>query len=165
MESWDPKAVLIAYIISNIVAVIMLWSAVKKEKMARLFYFLLFAWASWANWTTAMNNPASYLQYAHAAILPWYRQFIQGWFSEHILLIVGFIASCQALIAVSMLLKGLIFKVGSWGAIVFLLSILPLGYYAGFPCTLVMAIGLYFLNRKVHDYWWITRKPGVRLYS
>jgi len=70
-------------------------------------------------------------------------------------LVVGFIASCQGLIAVAILLKGWIFRVGCIGAIVFLLAILPLGIGSGFPCTAIMAAALVVLLWKHNNnYLW-----------
>jgi hypothetical protein len=74
-----------------------------------------------------------YLEYADLTWSSWYRSFIKGWFADHIQLAVGLIATCQGLIAISMLLKGWLYKIGSVGAIIFLLSILPFGVGSGFP--------------------------------
>src|SRR5215469_13676826 len=127
------------YIISNAVAVIMLFVAWKAPRFARLLFILLFAWASYTNWSYAVNNPNAYLNYSDLSLLNTYKQFILGWFSRHISIAVGFIATCQALIAISMLLKGWIFKTGCIGAIMFLIAIAPLGVGAAFPCTIILA--------------------------
>lgn len=155
MDDTGSNIFLIAYISSNIVALIMLAAAIKYPRIARLMFFLLFAWACWANWSTALSTPQFYLDYARAAFLDAYKSFINGWFSRHIPLAVGFIATCQALIAVSVLLKGPVYKTGVAGGIIFLLSILPLGLYSAFPCTLIMSIAMYLLFKYSQNYIWV----------
>jgi hypothetical protein len=145
-----------------VVAVLMLLAAWKTPKVARMLFFLLFAWAGYTNWTTAIHDPYSYLNNADLALLNGYKQFILGWFSKHIILMVGFIATCQVLIAISMLLKGQIFKIGGVGAIMFLLAIAPLGVGAGFPCTVIMAAALFMiLKNSPEQYLWIKAQGKV----
>jgi hypothetical protein len=151
MKGMDNQLYVTLLIISNIVAILQLVAAIKWPRMARLSFFLLFAWASWTNWTESQRSPLFYLEYADLTWSSWYRNFIKGWFAEHIQLAVGFVALCQGLIAVSMLLKGWIYKIGSVGAVVFLLSILPFGVGSGFPCTAIMAIALIILLRKYNN--------------
>ncbi|HEX5152203.1 MAG TPA: hypothetical protein VFW07_12200 [Parafilimonas sp.] len=136
------------YIISNAVALLILLAAWKTPKIARLLFFLLFAWASYTNCKFAVHNPTAYLEYANLSFLNIYIEFIQGWFSRHIMAAVGFIATCQGLIAISMLLKGWIFKTGCIGAMIFLIAIAPLGVGSGFPCTVIMAAALLIILKK-----------------
>ena len=131
-------------------AILQLIAAVKWPGIARISFFLLFAWASWTNWKTSQQKPQFYLDYADLAWSEWYRTFIHGWFAENINPVVGFIATCQGLIAISMLLKVWIFKIGSIGAIVFLISILQFGVGSGFPCTATMSVAIYILL-KTHN--------------
>ncbi|MFN7118280.1 MAG: hypothetical protein ACK4TA_15880 [Saprospiraceae bacterium] len=148
MDFSNAQVILIAYIASNVVAILMLLASWKKPAIARILYLLLFLWASWANTTTALFAPQLYLEYAQFTFLPLYRDFINGLFSHHVTTLVLGIAVCQFLIGSSMLLKGVIFRLGTMGGIVFLLSIAPLGVGSAFPATLVMAAGLYLLIRK-----------------
>ena len=106
MNGLENKVYLIAYIISNAFALLVLFFSWKHIKLSRLAFVILFGWASWANWTTALNSPGDYLDYVSLSFFPLYKQFIEGWFSNHIVLVVGFIATAQAFIAVSLLLKG-----------------------------------------------------------
>jgi len=161
MTNLESRIFLIAYIVSNVMAMIMLIAAIKWPRAARLLFFILFAWACWVNWRTALDSPQLYLEYERSSFLDIYKQFINGWFSQHILLSVGFIATCQGLIACAMLLKGVLFKIGCIGGMVFLVAILPLGFYAAFPCTLVMAIAFYFMIKKNADFIWV--KPKQKL--
>lgn len=142
-------------LLSNAVAILQLIAASKWPAIARFSFFFLFAWAGWTNWVTSQHNPHVYLEYADMAWSSYYKQFINGWFKEHIPFAVGCIAFCQCLIAIAFLLKGRIFHVGCIGAIVFLLAILPLGIGAGFPCTAIMAVGILILLKKHNNtYLW-----------
>lgn len=160
LKGLENQTFLIAYIISNVAALVLLYCAAAWPRIGRGLFVLLFAWASWTNWGTALNTPEAYLDYAQLTFLDLYREAINGWFSQHILLSVGIIASCQALIAASMLLKGWVFKAGAAGAIVFLVGIAPLGVGAAFPATLIMALAMGVLMNKSHTYLWAT--PPVR---
>ena len=155
MKYLDNNIYLTLYIISNMVALFMLWAGWKNQHLLRFLLFLVFAWASWTNWNEALVAPQFYLDYADVTFSGLYRHFINGWFSTHITLAVGVIATCQALIALSMLLKGWIFKTGATGAIIFLVAIGPLGIGAAFPCTLIMAASIWLLlrNKKINYFW------------
>ena len=87
--------------------------------------------------------------------------FIKGWFADHIQLAVGLVATCQGLIAISMLLNGWLYKIGSVGAIIFLLSILPFGVGSGFPCTAIMAIALFILLKKHNNEFIWSRNKSI----
>ncbi|MFI5129152.1 MAG: hypothetical protein ACHQFX_04145 [Chitinophagales bacterium] len=159
MKGLDNELYVILLTISNVVAILQLIAAIKWPGIARISFFLLFAWASWTNWTESQQTPQFYLDYADLTWSSWYRYFINGWFAEHVQLAVGFIATCQGLIAISMLLKGWIYKIGGIGAILFLVSILPFGVGSGFPCTAIMAIAIYILLKKHdHSFIWETHK-------
>ena len=159
MKGLDNNLYVILLIISNVVAMLQLIAAIKWPRIARISFFLLFAWASWTNWTVSRDNPQFYLEYAELAWVSWYSHFINGWFSQHIQEVIGIIAVCQGLMAISMLLKGWIFRLGCFGGIGFLLAILPLGVGAGFPCTAIMALSLFIVVRKNnHGFIWQRRQ-------
>lgn len=165
MNFTNQQLITIAYLASNAVGAGMLWASWKYTGIARIMYSLLFLAASWINASAALNNPGIYLDYSEVTI-PIYKDFILGYFSSHITPIIFTIAVCQFLIGVSMLLKGLIFKAGTIGGLVFLLSISPLGVGAAFPATLLMAAGLYLLIFKApRHYIWESkafRKPRIQ---
>jgi hypothetical protein len=159
MKGLENNTYLAMLLISNIVALILLLTALKKPGLSRLLFSLLFTWAGWINWHTALNTPGDYLDYADLSIFSFYRTFIHGWFKEHLFLIVGFIATCQFLIAIGMQSKGVVFKMAAIGAIIFLLAIAPLGVGSGFPCTIIMATAMYLLLRHAPtNYLWIREK-------
>ena len=162
MKGLDDPANLIGLIISNGVAILFLISAIYWPKISRLLFFFLFSWACWMNWKTSQQDPIKYLEFADLTFSTSYRTLIKGWFSQDIQLAVGFIATSQGLIAISMLLKNPIFKIGAMGAILFLLAILPLGVGSGFPCTLIFSIAMYILLRKESgEYLWKINKPII----
>lgn len=148
MKGLENQQYLIALIISNVAAILLVAVAYKWPRVARFLFFLLFAWASWMNWTTAVQRPESYLEYGELAFSSMYRRIINGWFSSHITPVVGAIATCQALIALCMWLNNKILMAGLAGGILFLLAILPLGTGAGFPSGAIMAIALVLIWRR-----------------
>ena len=154
MKGFEMEGYLLAYIISNIIALLFLFASVKRPFLARALFILLFGWASWQNWTIALNTPEVYRDYADFAILPLYKSFITGWFSRHILLSVGFIATMQGLVAIGLLFRGLVFRLACIGGIIFLLAILPLGVGSAFPASLTGAIALAFVFRTKDSYIW-----------
>lgn len=161
MNGWNDPEMLLPLFISNIVALLLLISCWKYQRLGRLLMFLLFIWAGCTNWSFAIKSPHIYLDYANYAFLPFYRNFIKGWFSQHIVLMVGLIATCQLLIACSMVLKGWIFKLGTVGGMLFLVGIIPLGVGSGFPFPIIAAFAFYLLFRSGStDYLW--KKPGLR---
>jgi hypothetical protein len=154
MRGLEVPQYLIAYIISNAVAVVLLLLAWKQPRIARASFSVLFIWACYTNWHVALTKPNDYLFYANLTFSGAYRSFILGWFSHHILVMVGSIATCQGLIAVSFLLKDWICKIGSVGAIIFLLAIVPLGVGSGFPCTLILTAAVGLLLKEKPGYLW-----------
>lgn len=155
MDYSDSKIIIISYVISNVVALLMLWYSWKRPVTARALFFLLFVWAGFTNAATSLNNPRVYLEYADFTFLPFYKNIILGFFSRNITGIVIVIAICQLMIGISMLLNRRVFKLGCIGGILFLIGITPLGVGSGAPATIIWAIGLYFLYREgAKNYWW-----------
>ena len=151
MKGLDNQLYVLLLVISNAIALLQLIAAIKWPRLAKLSFFLLFAWACWMNWTTSHQTPDAYIDYANLTWSRWYSNFIHGWFAAHIPLAVGFIAICQGLIAIALLLKGVVFKTGCIAAIIFLLCIVPFGVGSGFPATVIMAIAIFILFRKGSD--------------
>ena len=147
MDYNNTTLLVTVYTISNIVGLLFLWAAIKKPKLARLLFLLLFAWASWMNFSTSRNLPEVYLDYTQFAIGP-YKAFINGWFQYHISAMVGLIALGQAMIAAGMLLTGIWLRLACIGAIIFMLAIAPLGVGAAFPFSITVSLAAYFILRK-----------------
>jgi len=130
---------IIPYIISQIASVIILIVALKRTRWARWLFALLFFWASVTNMYIGITNPNIYLEYADMAI-PFYRDFINGWFSQYNYIIIPLIAVGQIFIAAAMLLKAVWVKLACIGSIVFLLSIAPLMVGSAFPFSITVSI-------------------------
>jgi hypothetical protein len=147
MKSLTENNWILPYIISNIVAFLFLWAAIKKPYLARLMFVFLFGWAAIVNYSISHDRPEVYLEYGNVS-LKWYSNFIRGWFSRHIVEMVSLIALGQALIAVGMILKGWCVKLACAAAILFFLAIAPLGVYAAFPFSITASIAAYIITRK-----------------
>ncbi|MFC5412469.1 hypothetical protein ACFPMF_24305 [Larkinella bovis] len=147
------------YAVVNLVFLFTIWSSKHWPRLTRLFFLLLFGWAAWFNGSTVLDSPWVYQDYADTAV-PLYRWFILGAFTYIIKPMILFIVVVQALIALTMLLKGDLFRLGCWNGLIFGLAIAPIGWYAAFPATVLMAIAFYRLQKN-HDntYLW-ERKPG-----
>lgn len=160
----DFYTLYLAYGISNIVGLLLLWAAVKSPKVARLLFSLLFGWACWVNYTTSHARPEFYLSYADHSI-GIYADFIRGWFSRHITPVVSTIAVCQGLIAFGLWLRNWPFKLACTGIIVFLLAIAPLGLYAAFPFSLIVSGAAWFMLKNEVKIYSVTpcgsmKRPG-----
>ena len=151
MKGWYNHMYIVLLLISNAVAILQLIIAFKWPRVAKCSFFLLFGWACWINWKTILQTPEVYLEYADLAWSGRYSNFINGWFASHAKICVGFIATCQGIIALLMFLREWWFKMGCMGGIIFLVAILPLGVGSGFPATAIMALSLLVLLRKDHD--------------
>lgn len=132
----------IAYSITNLVALFMLLACWRNRAFGRLLFFLLFAGAAAFNARTALLAPEQYIGYAQYTVLSVYREFILGFFARHTTFIVLLIAAGQAGIALGMLGKARLFRLGAIGGILFLLGISPLGAGSAFPAPLMLAAGL-----------------------
>lgn len=145
---------LVPWLVSNIAGLLILWAAIKKPRLARALFVLLFGWACWMNYTTVRATPGLYLDYAALSVGP-YREFILGWFKDHVTLTVSLIAIGQGLIALGMLLRGWWVTLACIGAIVFLLGIAPLGVGAGFPFSITVSAAAFVIIRKdAKNYLW-----------
>ena len=140
-----------AQLISIAVALTMVLVSWRSRLAGRLFFVLLFSWASFVNLRLSIVDPNAYLGYAPLAWSDWYRDFIRGFFAAHITAIVAGIAVGQAAIAVLVAATGRAVSLGLSGAIVFLLAIAPLGVGSGFPTTLLMAWAAGLLLMSTYD--------------
>ena len=137
-------AFILAYLVSNLVGLIMAWTSYHKPLIGRFMYALLFLWAAQFNWRSCRSAPDVYTGYGEFTVFPFYKTFIEGWFSEHTELVVSLIAAGQGLIGLAMIIGRFPARLGAWGAMFFLLAIAPLGMGSAFPATILMALGAYF---------------------
>jgi hypothetical protein len=153
------KQYLVPYIISNILFVLCLIAAVKKPMWARIFLATVFLWAAYTNFKTALSSPEVYLDYEKFTPVPFYREFINGIFSQHIKPFVFLIAMGEFFICIGLLLKNGLVKMSCLGGILFGLAISPLGIGSAFPATVLMALAFGILLKKErHDYIWKWRQ-------
>ena len=142
------KQYIFEWSVSNGIAILILLVAIWKTKLARLLLVVMFAGACWVNYTLAHSNPEDYLDYANLTPFSLYRDFINGWFKEHITLMVTAISIGQGLIALGMLLKGWWVRLAGIGAVIFLIAIIPLGIGSGFPFSIIAIVAIYFILRN-----------------
>src|SRR5689334_18261346 len=91
------------YLISNLIAIVILVGAWKRPRAAQWVCGVIFLWASITNAATAIVRPRAYLEYASLTVSWSYREFITGWFSDHIQLLVLSVAAGQFVIAALLL--------------------------------------------------------------
>lgn len=127
-----------AYMFSNGVSLLILVLAIWRPVLARTLLSILFTGAAFFNAYTVLAHPQLYLEYADTAALPVYEQFIRQVFSLHVTNYVLLIATGQLLIGTCMAGRGLLSRGALLGAIIFLVSIAPLGAAAAFPSTVVL---------------------------
>ena len=135
---------LVPYLISQAASIVILITALKKTKWARVLFALLFFWAAATNMYLGITKPDTYQEYADLAI-PAYRDFINGWFSHYSYILIPLIAIGQFLIGSGMLLKGWWINAACVGAIIFLLSIAPLMVGAAFPFSITVSIAAWLI--------------------
>lgn len=152
MGNHPSSIIIISYCLSNLVGLIILWSAVKRPMLGRLLLFILFSWAARVNYTLASEHPAVYLNYSNYGI-GWYNAFINGWFKNHIAFMVRSIVAGQILIAIGISLKGWWVKMASVGVIIFMLAIAPLGFGVAFPFSLTVSVAGFFIFKKENEHY------------
>lgn len=151
---------IIASIVSNIVALALLFLSWKRKNLTRVLFAILFIWASWTNWRTANHNPDFYLAYGEQAV-SFYNKIIYGEFAKHITGYVSLIAMGQLLIGLGLLARGIIVKISCIGGMIFLLAIAPLGAGAAFPFSITASIALFLLFKHnftkdiLKNKWWV----------
>lgn len=149
---------LVPYLISQAASLIFLLAAWKKPRLARWLFAGLFCWASGTNMYLGLTSPDSYLDNARLA-LSFYRDFINGWFSQNNHIMIPLIAAGQLLIAVGMLLNGWWVKLACIGAIIFLIAIAPLMVGSAFPFSITVSVAAWLtLKNDSKDFLWRRKK-------
>jgi hypothetical protein len=140
---------LVPYVVSNAVALILIFISYVIPKIARYIWVVIFLAAGVLNLVTVLRTPEVYLVYGKTAILQIYKDFVYGFFSLHIRTVVVGIATGQILVAVLLIFKKLFFWLGVIGGVIFLVAIAPLGIGSAFPSTLLLAMGLIALGQRL----------------
>lgn len=133
------------FIISNAVALAILWFSLENKAVAKKMISILFVVAGFFNLYMAFQNPAAYCNFADMATHEWLKTFIRGLFAEYTTTIVSAISIAQVYIGISIMKTGRRFMTGCIGGIIFGLAIAPLGVGSAFPSSLVLSIAFLVL--------------------
>jgi hypothetical protein len=144
-----PQEYLTMYLGANAIAAGMLALAFWQPRVVRWLWAAIFVWASIVNTLTAGSEPWVYLAYGALTPSTLYRDFIGGWFSQHIQPMVLSIAAGQLMIAILLSRAGAARRLGVLGATVFLIAIAPLGVGSGFPFSLIAIASLLVMERRL----------------
>jgi hypothetical protein len=141
---------LLPYLIANTIALGLLVLAFRKPRWARWASVAVFLGAALVNVLIGLSEPADYQSFGDLAWLSLYRDFIHGWFRGHVPWLLFPIALGQLLIAL-LLLDNTRFsrRLGTAGAVIFLLAIAPLGAGSGFPLSLAFGLALVVMTRRL----------------
>lgn len=150
-----PAEYLVPFIASNVVALILLVAAIAWPRATRVVFVLIFLAAGLFNAYTAVTTPETYLMYGEMAVLPFYQAFIYGFFAQNLTALVLLIAAGQIAVGVLLANRGIFFRLGVLGAIVFLAAIAPLGVGSAFPFSAIVIVALLILLFRLR------RKPAV----
>jgi hypothetical protein len=145
-----PSEYLLAYLVSNAIALALLALAYRGPGWVRWASVAIFLWATWTNARIALFRPQDYQTFGDLTWSESYRDFIHGWFREHTALLLLPIAAGQLVIALLFLANTrLTRRLGAAGAIVFLLSIAPLGVGSAFPFSFIYGAALVVMTRRL----------------
>ncbi len=136
----------IPWTISQVVSLLILYVSWKKPVWARYIFAVLFFGAGIFNLFTGLKTPEAYLMYSETAI-GLYREFITGWFSAHIRIVIPLIATGQLLIGLFMVMGRRWLDLGCLGIIIFLMAIAPLGVGSAFPFSITVSVAAYLVYR------------------
>jgi hypothetical protein len=130
----------IPYAVSNLVAVAILFAAVTRPRVARWAIVVLFAYAAVYNTWLGRTRPEEYQGFAVLALVPWYRDFIEGPLRDNGSTIIPAIGIGQALCALLLALGGRFAWAGAIGVCTFLLAIVPLGVGSAVPFSFLVSL-------------------------
>ena len=99
-----------------------------------------------------LTSPDSYLDNARLA-LPFYRDFINRWFSHYNHIMVPMIAAGQFLIAAGMVMQGWRVRLACMGAIIFLLAIAPMMVGSAFPFSITVSVAAWLILKNDSKDW------------
>ena len=145
-----PSEWLVPYLISNAVAVLLLLTAFKRPEVTRWACVVIFLAAAVVNTRLAIIRPLDYVDYGGFTPFALYREFIYGWFSRHVRMLVLPIAAGQLAIAVLLTRSWPWRELGIAGAVLFLLGIAPLGVGSAFPFSFLLIGALLVMERRLN---------------
>jgi hypothetical protein len=143
---------LVPYVISNLIALALVWICWKRSHLGIILFGILFILAGLINLYMATFSPEVYQEYATGVLFEFYADFIRGFFKDHAALLVTLVALGQLITGTALFIKKQPFRsIGSTLGILFLISIAPLGIGSAFPATLIMAMALFTGYKKTHN--------------
>lgn len=151
MELELNSGVLIPFIISNALALFILWMSSRNTRVAKGMLGVLFIGAGAFNIYTVFSNPAAYLDFADTAVVKFYQLWIPRLLTDHAPLVISCISAGQLYIGLSMMYNEWRFRIACVGGMLFGLAIAPLGIGSAFPASLVLSFAflvLLILNLK-----------------
>jgi hypothetical protein len=135
---------LYVYLVVQAIGIAFLIAAFRNTRTARWMLSLLFLYAGVHNMYIGIASPDTYLEFSKLS-LGFYSSFIDGWFSRYNHIMIPAIAAGQLLIGTGMLLRDWWVKWSCIGAIIFLVSIIPLMVGSGFPFSITVSLAAYLV--------------------
>ncbi len=139
VQGLDPRWI-VPYAISLVIAVCLLVFAFGRPSIARWSVALIFVWAGCYNLWLGATDPTEYINFANLAIVPAYRDFINGYFSTICGPMIMAIGVGQLLCGIAMALGGRVARWGVVGVVTFLTLIAPLGQGSAFPFSILVSL-------------------------
>lgn len=136
------------YIVCVLISFLLMLLAFMLPKITRTIVALIFVIAAAVNTIQAITMPQIYRAFADVTFSPWYEKFINGFFSEHIGLIVMAIAVMQLVIGLGIVAGNAAAKYSLLAATIFLAAITPLAAGSAFPSPIFLAVACIILIYK-----------------
>jgi hypothetical protein len=140
---------LIPYLLTNAIALALVFLAFKHHRLTRLIFILIFLLAGLFNIYTSLTQPEFFNHYADKAFLNIYKSFINGYFSQHIQEVVATIGLGQIIVALLLSAGGRWLHLGVIGGIIFFIALIPLGVSAAFPAMLLFIVALALMQYRI----------------
>lgn len=140
---------LIPYLISNAVALTLLFLAFVRPQGARWGIAVIFGYAAMYNAYIGLLRSEEYQGFAELAVLDFYRDFIRGFFRDHATPILLFIAVGQGVISLTLALGGRFLWIGVFGTCLFLTAIIPLWIGSAFPFSVIVSAAAIVMLKRV----------------
>lgn len=145
--------VVAAWVASNGFALALIILAWKAPKVGRAVFGLVFAGAAVFNAVSVLTNPQGYVEgFGPQALFPFYENFIYGPFARHTATFVLAIAAGQLAVGILMFARGVAFRLGLAGGMLFFLAISPLGIGSALPMPLLGVVALWVLWNRTPSY-------------
>jgi hypothetical protein len=142
------KDFMIAYIITNVLSIVLIIICIKWQKTGKYLFAVIFLLAGIFNFYNVSTNSGSYMEFGKLTPVWFYRDFIYGDFKVHEMIYIIIISVLQLFISVCLFTESPLLGAGLKGGIIFFILISPLGLGSAFPASLFLAIAMYILYSK-----------------